>query len=294
MPQLSFQVSGIHRVLRQLSLNQRGVKCLADLHPQGDPLASPKRNFNLILSSSSNRKVKFKPILPHTHTATFKCVLPLVAARCRSPSTRKLSTMTTTASHSAGLCRAISRPNGRGVRCTCDLSTLMMVIKNSCVPASHHSFMEELEKYLTSFTKRSSGLEFGWRGGGDNIGNRSDGHRFYLTNASPKLAHAAFWMKTKKKHRDVSRQISASVDQGPTGSFHSLQLSREATCWVKPRVTSEHGASWEIQFRLEEMLVGQMSNSMQFSYSWTFSSDAVKWVLALLPPSASPTVLLRL
>lgn len=145
----------------------KGSEMLGGLHPQGNPLASPKRNFNLILSSSSNIKVKFKSILvtvlfagplspTHSHTATFKCALPLVAAHRRSPSTRKLSTMTTTASHSAGLCRAISRPNGRGVRCTCDLSALMMVIKNSCVPASHHSFMEEFEKYPTSFTKRSS------------------------------------------------------------------------------------------------------------------------------------------
>lgn len=104
---------------------------------------------------------------------------------------------------------------------------------------------------------------------------------FVSPKSSPKASAHRFWNENEKTW-DVSRQISASVDQGPTGSFHLLQLSREATCWVKPRVTSEHGASWEIQFGLEEMLVGQMSNSMQFCYSWTFSSDAVKRVLTLV------------
>lgn len=184
--------------------------------------------------------------------------------------------MTTTASHCADLRRAISRPNGWGVRCTCDVGALMMVIKNSCVPASNHSFMEELEKYPTSFSSAPrTRIQGGWRG---NVGKCSHGQWFYITKLSPDSAHTAFWKKIKS--RDVSRGKSAPpVDQGPAGSF---QLSGEAAWWVKPRVTSEHEASWEIQFRLEEMLVGQMSNSMQFCDSGTFSSDAVKWILGLV------------
>lgn len=58
----------------------KGSEKLGGLHPQGDPLASPMRNFNLILSSSSNGKAKFKSILPHTHGHIWMCV----TSGCRS------------------------------------------------------------------------------------------------------------------------------------------------------------------------------------------------------------------
>lgn len=71
---------------------------------------------------------------------------------------------------------------------------------------------------------------------------------------------AAIWMKIENK--EASRWISISGKRARTGSFHLLQLSREATCWVKPKATCEHRVSWEIHFILEEMLVGQMNNSV--------------------------------
>lgn len=96
---------------------------------------------------------------------------------------------------------------------------------------------------------------------------------------------SAFWKTIK--NRDMWRQISASVGQEPTGSFHLLQLSREATCWVKPRVTSEHGASWEIQFRGNARRPDEQQHAILLHLL-----AAMPWneYSPLFPPSAAPRV----
>lgn len=98
----------------------------------------------------------------------------------------------------------------------------------------------------------------------------------------------------ENNNKDRPRQISTSVNQERSGSLHLLQLSGEVTCWVKPKVTSEHRASWEIQFRLEEMLVGQMSNSMQFATAEHLVVVQWKELSPFLLPSTTPSMLLSL
>lgn len=157
-----FRSLGIHQESRHLSLNQRPWNDWRTASPERPSSVAQEdwfccRTPTQRLNSNPNSALSYLRVCSLTRRETFKCVLPLVSAHCKSPSTRKPSTMTTTASHVADLCRAISRPNGWGVCCTCDLGALMMVIKNSCVPASNHSFMERAWKIPT---QALLGLEF--------------------------------------------------------------------------------------------------------------------------------------
>lgn len=135
------------------------------IHCHSYPLASPKNNLYLIplsnytyvqIQTSELNSARFYVYSPPSYlwvfSHTFKCGIPLHTTHSQpwSVTAKPLNQETFDYDNNRFSCRKslpgyFKAANGWRVRCTCDLDALMMVIKNSCVPASNYSFMEELK-----------------------------------------------------------------------------------------------------------------------------------------------------